>query len=167
MLKRKLLGKEPLHRKLTKLSMESVTNLIKITSNNQIKMSPEADFFRAWAEFTKPIHKLAKREMDVFAAFLKKRWELDKGISNKKLLDSYLMSVEIKGEIRKECGVTPKHFQMIMGKFRKNGVITKEGRIALNLIPVMSEGGVGLMVWFDFTDGQHIKLDTCPSIPKA
>ena len=147
--------------------MDSVTNLIRITTNSKLKMTPEGDFFRAWSEFTKPIHKLAKREMDIFAAFLKKRWELEKCISNREILDKVLMSKEVKSEIRKQCGVTPKHFQMIIGKFRKNGVLDKQDRIALNLIPLMTKEGVGLMIYFCFENGQHIKLDTCPSIPKA
>ena len=61
--------------------------------------------------------------MDVLAAFLKMRYFLSKEIIDSDRLDRVLMSEETKREIREKCGITPKHFQVIMSKFRKNGVI--------------------------------------------
>ena len=137
--------------------MENVTNLIKIKSNPKLKMSPDGDFFRAWVEFLKPIHNLTSREMDVLAVFLKKRYELSKVIIDSDTLDSVLMSERTKGEIRRECGVSAKHFQVIMSKFRKNGVVVNN-KIFLNLIPSINKEGVGLMIYFSFKDEQLIKL---------
>lgn len=136
--------------------MESITNLIRIKSNSKLKMSPEGDFFRYWVAFLKPLHELANREMDVLAAFLKMRYFLSKEIIDSDRLDRVLMSEETKREIREKCGITPKHFQVIMSKFRKNGVI-KDGRICMNMIPTITDEGVGLMIHFSFKDEQHIK----------
>jgi hypothetical protein len=136
--------------------MESITNLIRIKSNSKLKMSPEGDFFRYWVAFLKPLHELANREMDVLAAFLKMRYFLSKEIIDSDRLDRVLMSEETKREIREKCGITPKHFQVIMRKFRKNGVI-KDGRICMNMIPTITDEGVGLMIHFSFKDEQHIK----------
>ena len=136
--------------------MESITNLIKIESNAKLKMSPDGDFFKTWVEFLKPIHKLTKKEMLVLAAFLKKRYELSKDISERKL-DDILMSVETKREIREQCGISRKHIQVIMSKFRKNGVLVNE-RLYPNLIPYITEEGVGLMVYFSFKNEQLVKL---------
>lgn len=137
--------------------MESVTNMIKISSNSHLEMSPDGDFFRVWVEFLKPIHNLTNKEMDVLAAFLKKRYELGKVITDNDVLDNVLMSESTKRQIREQCGTTPKHFQVIMCKFRKKGVIIKN-RIYLNLIPTITPDGVGLMVYFNFKDEQHRKL---------
>lgn len=137
--------------------MESVTNMIKISSNSHLEMSPDGDFFRVWVEFLKPIHNLTNKEMDVLAAFLKKRYELGKVITDNDVLDNVLMSESTKRQIREQCGTTPKHFQVIMCKFRKKGVIIKN-RIYLNLIPTITPDGVGLMVYFDFKNEQHHKL---------
>ena len=137
--------------------MESVNNFIKIQSNRKLDMSPDGDFFRAWVEFFKPVHKLTNREMDVLAEFLKVRYNLSKEIINSDRLDRVLMSEETKREIRRTCGIKTKHFQIIMSKFRKNGVI-RDGKIHLNLIPTITDEGVGLMVHFSFKDEQHIKL---------
>jgi len=137
--------------------MESVTNMIKISSNSHLEMSPDGDFFRVWVEFLKPIHNLTNKEMDVLAAFLKKRYELGKVITDNDVLDNVLMSESTKRQIREQCGTTPKHFQVIMCKFRKKGVIIKN-RIYLNLIPTITPDGVGLMVYFNFKNEQHHKL---------
>jgi hypothetical protein len=137
--------------------MESITNLIRIKSNSKLRMSPEGDFFRYWVEFLRPLHELTKREMDVLAEFLKERYNLSKEIIDSDRLDRVLMSEEIKREIRKTCGISAKHFQVIMSKFRKNGVV-RDGRIHLNLIPTINEDGVGLMVYFSFKDEQHFKF---------
>jgi hypothetical protein len=137
--------------------MESITNLIRIKSNPKLKMSPEGDFFRYWVEFLRPLHELTKREMDVLAEFLKVRYHLSKEIINTDRLDRVLMSEETKRDIRKTCGISAKHFQVIMSKFRRNGVV-RDGKIHLNLIPTITDEGVGLMVHFSFKDEQHIKL---------
>lgn len=137
--------------------MESITNLIKIKSTPKLKMSPEGDFFRYWVEFLRPIHELTKREMDVLAEFLKARYELSKVIIDNDTLDRVLMSDETKRNIRNACGISSKHFQVIMSKFRKNGVV-KNNKIHLNLIPTITDEGVGLLVHFSFKDEQHIKL---------
>ena len=129
-------------------------------------MSPDGDFFRYWVEFLRPLHELTKREMDVLAEFLKVRYNLSKEIINADRLDRVLMSEETKRDIRKTCDISAKHFQVIMSKFRKNGVI-RDGKIHLNLIPTITEEGVGLMVHFIFKDEQHIKLGPKESSQKS
>ena len=146
--------------------MEKVTNYIKLSSNSKLKMSPEGDFFRYWVEFLRPLHELTKREMDVLAEFLKVRYNLSKEIINSDRLDRVLMSEETKREIRKTCGISAKHFQVIMSKFRKNGVI-RDGKIHLNLIPSITSEGVGLMVHFSFVDEQHVKFGNQKSIQRS
>lgn len=142
--------------------MESVTNMISISSNQNLNMTPDGDFFRVWVEFLKPIHNLTNKEMDVLAAFLKKRYELGKVITDSDVLNNVLMGEGTKRQIREECGITPKHFQVIMCKFRKKGVL-KDNRIFLNLIPTLSDEGVGLMVYFNFRNEKHIRLSDRPS----
>ena len=125
-------------------------------------MSPDGDFFRVWVEFLKPLHDLTKREMDVLAIFLRERYELSKVITDSEVLDGVLMSEGTKRKIRNQCGISTKHFQVIMSKFRKNGVI-KNNKIHLNLIPTVTEEGVGLMVYFSFKDEQRVKLGPQPN----
>ena len=120
-------------------------------------MSPEGDFFRAWVEFFKPVHKLTNREMDVLAMFMKERYELSKVIIDTDVLDKVLMSESTKRKIRESCNVTPRYFQVIMCKFRRNKVITNN-KISLNLLPSLTDDGVGLLIYFDFKNEQHIKF---------
>lgn len=137
--------------------MEKITNLIRISTNSKLDMSPEGDFFKTWVEFLKPVHKLTNKEMSVLAIFLKKRYELSKVIIDQDTLDNVLMSEEVKREIRLKCGISSKYFQIVMSKFRKNGVI-QNNRIYPRLIPEMTDEGVGLMIQFNFRNEQLIKL---------
>lgn len=137
--------------------MENITNLIRIKSNSKLNMTPEGDFFRAWVEFLKPIHNLTKREMDVLALFLKERYELSKVITDSDVLNSVLMSETTKRKVREKCGISVKHFQVVMSKFRKNGVLV-DNKIYLTLIPSMSQEGAGLMIYFTFEDEQRFKF---------
>ena len=107
--------------------------------NNVIGIPTTIDkLFRYWVEFLKPLHHLTDREMDVIIMFLKKRYELSKSIIDQATLNRFLMSEEIKAEIRDACGVSPAHFQVIMGKLRKNKVII-DGNIFPKLIPNIKE----------------------------
>jgi len=107
------------------------------------------NFFRYWVEFLKPLHNLTDREMDVTTAFLRKRFELSKDILDPIKLDKYLMNEDTKAEIRDECKVSPAHFQVIMGKLRKSGVI-KNGNINPLFIPNIKEdnGTFQLLLYF-------------------
>lgn len=129
--------------------MEEITNIINITSNPYLKMSPEGNFFKAWVEFLKPIHKLASREMDVLAAFLKERYNLSKVILDPNILDNALMSKNTKRQIREQCGISKGHFQVIMSKLKQNGVLV-DNKICLKLVPSITENGAGLLVYFNF-----------------
>lgn len=138
--------------------MESITNMIRISSNSQLKMSPDGDFFRVWVDFLKPIHDLTKREMDVLALYLKERYILSKTIKDEETLNEVLMSDKIRTKIRKECGIKYRHINVIMSTFRKKGVI-RDNKFFLNLIPSFNKNGAGLMIYFDFNDvPKRIKL---------
>ena len=118
--------------------------------NNILSIPTTLDkFFRYWVEFSKPLHHLTDREMDVITAFLQKRYELSKDILDPIKLDKYLMNEETKAEIRDECGVSPAHFQVIMGKLRKSGIIVN-GNINPKFIPNIKEedGSFQLLLYF-------------------
>lgn len=109
-------------------------------ANNVIRIptSLKGKFFRRWFEFLKPFHGLTNKEIDVITAFVKERYELSKVIKDNNILDRVVMSEETKRKIREECGITPIHFQVIMGKLRKSGVIVN-GKIENKFIPNINE----------------------------
>lgn len=108
-------------------------------------------FFRRWFEFLKPFHHLTDREMDIATAFVKERYELSKVIKDSTILDRELMSEFTKRKIREECNVTLPHFQVIMGKLRKNRIII-DGKINPKFIPNISEDtdSFTLLLYFKF-----------------
>ncbi len=76
--------------------------------------------------------------MDVIASFVKQRYELSKVIKDKEILDKVTMSEDTKKKVREECEISLPHFQVIMGKLRKNKVLV-EGKINPKYIPLVDE----------------------------
>lgn len=118
----------------------------------RIPCKVDGKFFRYWFEFLQPLHHLTGREMEVIVSFVKQRYELSKVIKDEGILDKVTMSEDVKKKVREECNITLPHFQVIMGKLRKNKVI-EDGRINPKYIPnIVEENGMfKLMLLFQFT----------------
>ena len=121
-----------------------------IDSIVRIPCKADGKFFRFWFEFLKPFHHLTEREMDVITAFVKQRHELSKVITDSDILDKVTMSEDTKKKVREECNITLPHFQVIMGKLRKNKVII-DGKINPRFIPNIDEetGTFQLLLLFE------------------
>jgi hypothetical protein len=118
----------------------------------RIPCKVDGKFFRYWFEFLQPFHNLTEREMDVITSFVKQRYELSKVIKNNEILDKVTMSEDTKKKVREECDISLPHFQVIMGKLRKNKVII-DGKINPRYIPSVDEenGSFKMMLLFDFS----------------
>lgn len=118
----------------------------------RIPCKVDGKFFRYWFEFLTPFHNLTEREMDVITSFVKQRYELSKVIKDNEILDKVTMSEDIKKKVREECDISLPHFQVIMGKLRKNKVII-DGKINPRYIPSVDEenGSFKMMLLFDFS----------------
>ena len=112
----------------------------------------DGKFFRYWFEFLTPFHNLTEREMDVITSFVKQRYELSKVIKDNEILDKVTMSEDTKKKVREECDISLPHFQVIMGKLRKNKVII-DGKINPRYIPSVDEenSSFKMMLLFDFS----------------
>lgn len=104
----------------------------------RIPCSLDKSFFRLWFKFLEPFHKLTDREIDVITSFVKQRYGLSKVIKDNEILDKVTMSEDTKKKVRGECNITLPHFQVIMGKLRKNKVII-DGKINPRFIPNIDE----------------------------
>jgi hypothetical protein len=119
-------------------------------------------FFGKWLEVIQPLHHLTDREMDLLAEFLKRRYQLQRTILDKDMIDSVLMSGRSKKAIREACGISDVYYQKIMVAFREKGVIIPDsnirgGKINPMMIPPLDEEDKILGVLFVFNnpnDGQ-------------
>ena len=122
--------------------------------NNVIRIptSISTSFFRFWFEFLRPFHNLTDREMQVASSLLKRRYELSKVIQDEGILDKVVMSEDTKKAVREECNISLPHFQVIMGKLRKNKVIL-DGKINPRFIPNLTEerGSFRLLLNFELS----------------
>lgn len=120
--------------------------------NNMVRVpcSIDTTFFKYWFKFLEPFHHLTNREIDVVASFVKHRYELSKVIKDTTILDKVAMGEDTKRKVREECKITRPHFQVIMGKLRKNNVII-DGKINPKFIPNIKEenGYFQLMLLFE------------------
>lgn len=123
-----------------------------VNSIVRIPCKVDGKFFRYWFEFLTPFHNLTEREMDVITSFVKQRYELSKVIRDNEILDKVTMSEDTKKKVREECDISLPHFQVIMGKLRKNKVII-DGKINPRYIPSVDEenGSFKMMLLFDFS----------------
>ena len=120
--------------------------------NNIVRVpcSLDKSFFRFCFMFLQPFLKLSDREIDVITSFVKQRYELSKVIKDSEILDKVTMSEDTKKKVREECNITLPHFQVIMGKLRKNKVIF-DGKINPRFIPNIDEetGAFQLLLLFE------------------
>lgn len=127
--------------------------MVKKGVDNVVRIPCRLDysFFKMWFMFLQPFHRLTEREMEVAASFVKQRYELSKVVSDNDILDKLVMSEDTKRKVREECNITLPHFQVIMGKLRKNNIIV-DGKLNPRYIPKVIEenGSFKLMLLFDF-----------------
>lgn len=118
----------------------------------RIPCKVDGKFFNYWFQFLRPFHNLTEREMDVITSFVRQRYELSKVIKDNEILDKVTMSEDTKKKVREECDISLPHFQVIMGKLRKNKVII-DGKINPRYIPLVDEenGSFKMMLLFDFS----------------
>ena len=127
--------------------------MVKKGVDNVVRIPCKLDysFFKMWFMFLQPFHHLTEREMEVATSFVKQRYELSKVVSDNDILDRLVMSEDTKRKVREECNITLPHFQVIMGKLRKNSIIVA-GKLNPRYIPRVIEenGSFKLMLLFDF-----------------
>ena len=127
--------------------------MVKKGVDNVVRIPCKLDysFFKMWFMFLQPFHHLTEREMEVATSFVKQRYELSKVVSDNDILDRLVMSEDTKRKVREECSITLPHFQVIMGKLRKNSIIV-DGKLNPRYIPRVIEenGSFKLMLLFDF-----------------
>lgn len=112
--------------------IRDVNNVIKIPSKL------ETDFFKYWLEFLKPFHNMSPRECEVIAELLRTRYELSKVVKDPILLEKITLSEEYREKVRQTLGITANHFQVILCKLRKIGVLLDD-RINPKFIPNVTE----------------------------
>lgn len=127
--------------------------MVKKGVDNVVRIPCKLDyfFFKMWFMFLQPFHHLTEREMEVATSFVKQRYELSKVVSDNDILDKLVMSEDTKRKVREECNITLPHFQVIMGKLRKNNIII-DNKLNPRYIPRITEenGSFKLMLLFDF-----------------
>lgn len=114
----------------------------------------DVSFFRAWLDFTEPLHKLTNKERLVMAYYLKEHYDLHKVITDDAILAQVLASTTTKQKIMEACNLKASNLQVVLHKFKKSRLMT-EGVIDPKLIPALTpeaeeSGEFRLMIGFSF-----------------
>jgi hypothetical protein len=122
--------------------------------NNIIRIptSLNGKFFKYWFEFLRPFHNLTDRELQVASELVKQRYKLSRVIKDEEILDKVVLCEDTKRTVREICNISLQHFQVVMGKLRKNKVIV-DNRINPRFIPniVEEQGSFRLLLNFEFS----------------
>jgi len=97
----------------------------------------DVSFFRAWLDFTAPLHGLTSKERLVMAHYLKERYELNKVITDDAILAQVLASTTTKQKIMDACDLRASNLQVVLHKFKKHGLMA-DGIIDPKLIPAIT-----------------------------
>lgn len=113
--------------------------MAKRIADNVIPISTPLDtsFFKAWLDFTEPLHNLTEKEKLVMACYLKEYYELTKVISDDAILIDVLSSTSTRQKIQTMVGIKSAHLQAVLHAFKKKGLML-EGKINPKLIPAIT-----------------------------
>jgi len=95
-------------------------------NNTIILKCTEDSFPRTWMEFLAPFHKLTSRERDVAARLLKQYFRLKAEIEDPEVLKDVMWSRTSRKDMMQSLGMSPAHFQMVLAKLKKAGVIAND-----------------------------------------
>lgn len=128
----------------------------KIDNAFRVPVSLDASFFRFWVRFSEPFHGLTNRQIDVVVELLYKRFQLSEHITDEDILDSYLMSDEVRKEIREGLQLTPEHYQGLLSQLKKKGMIV-DGKLNRQFLPNIKRGATefNLLINFAFNGTQE------------
>lgn len=111
--------------------------------NNMFNVPVTFDsFFRLWLIFLRPFVYLTDREIQVMSSFLKHRYRLSKVITDPVILDSQLLSKDVREQVAEDCNISQQHLYVIIGNLRKHNIITDKG-INQKLVPNIRENDDG------------------------
>lgn len=108
-------------------------------ADNVIPISTPLDvsFFRAWLDFTTPLHGLTNKERLVMAYYLKEHYDLNKVVTDDAILAQVLSGISIKQKIMEACDLKPSNLQVVLHKFKKHKLMV-DGKIDPKLIPAVT-----------------------------
>jgi len=103
-----------------------------------ISTSLDVSFFRAWLDFTAPLHTLTNKERLVMAHYLKEHYDLNKVVTDDAILAQVLAGTSIKQKIMDACNLKASNLQVVLHKFKKLNLMI-EGRINPKLVPAVTQ----------------------------
>jgi len=118
-----------------------------------IKCANRSSFFRAWVEMMATSHKLAARQMDVFARVLEQDYIFEQKVKDPDVALELLWTNSSRKDMRESLGMSQPHFNLALTELRRAGVLLGEDdKINPKYKPHLTEDPrFGLLVLFDWS----------------
>ena len=92
-----------------------------------VEFDSTLEFFKWYYIFLRPC-------VNLVASYMNQRFELSKEVKDAEILETLLMTSDVRKKVIKECGITPQHFCVVMNGLKKKGIV-KDGKIIPEIIP--------------------------------
>lgn len=112
-------------------------------------------FYNYWIEFLAPFHKLAARERDVAARIFAQYAHLKQSVKDPELLRELLWSTASRTDMRESLGISQAHFQMVLAKLKKVGIIVNGDLNPRYIPPQTDDPRFMLSIVFDWSDSAN------------
>lgn len=108
-------------------------------ANIKASLSGEPNIFKLWLEFTRPMNKLSRSQINLLAFLLRNRYEMMKLIHDEKEVESLLFSPENRAIMCEELGINKTTLITMLSVLRTRGVLFQNNTINPKYIPCIGE----------------------------
>ena len=110
------------------------TNSLKNRITLNLKENSNTDFFDIWVKLLTPFIKTTKKDSELLAELLRKRYELSTKVKDNVILDNLLFSKEVRQDIRKTLGYSVTELTNTLASLRNKQLIGNSSIVA-SIIP--------------------------------
>lgn len=122
-------------------------------------MTAKGNKYEKWLMFINPFFQLTNKEVVLGGTLLKYYFEIAKDVTDVRKINQLLFSTEYREKIKAELNLRGGYFDVLLNKLRNHGIIDKDNRLNLKIIPNFIKGTktIGLLIYFMDDDGTKKK----------
>lgn len=112
---------------------------INVASIDASRLGSVNNLFRLWLEFTKPLHKLTPRQVDLLAYILNDRYRLMLLYGDVDYVDKYLLSTEHRKDIRRAFKISDNLLNVMISSYKDKDILSSDNRLNPKYVPCITD----------------------------
>ena len=117
---------------------------INVASIGASRLGSVNNLFRLWLEFTKPLHNLTPRQVDLLAYILNDRYRLILLYGDADYVDKYLLSTEHRKEIRNAFKISENHLNVMINSYKVKDILSNDNKLNPKYVPCITDNDSNL-----------------------